>query len=769
MVALAWKLSNFKLFFLVICSLFLIACTNREYPQILTLKSQVFKAQIQGPFPESGGRSTSFAWNIDYPPNFNVNLTPDHIQILGESTQGCQIDSISGSFNHRTVSIRGCEATNSSISIQISPGSANNAEDFAPAIRGFKAAKLNGELKIHFSSSIPSLNNASTIPLRIFASNPLSQYDARALVLENATVKNSKEISKSEWEFEIEPITDGLVRAYLPLHRLSDIYGNQNDHAEIQFTSDRSPPIISIQRISLEKLVPGQKAHWNIQINDLSGVYWDLQYLKLMGATADCLLEIQSNTSSKDIYVTQCSSMGDIWLELESGFAKDDFGHTADFTKSHPISYAPMSDSFFADKVFITKWDTSLTQAGDNILNELTLPLDLNLLYDFHIDWGDGSVERISNPTAPVRHTYGSAAIYTVKMIGHIPRLSFESEISDRSKLLSVEQWGINRWQSMAYMFYYANNFQLHAVDLPNLSDVKDMTSMFEGAIKFNSYIGHWNTSNVTKMGSIFMYAQEFNEYIGGWDVSKVTDMSRMFMSARKFNQAINHWNTSQVTSMADMFSQATLFNQDIGSWDTSQVRDMSNMFFEAVNFNSDIGEWNTSQVQSFAGMFQGASRFNQYIGEWKTHAALDMSGMFLGASAFNSYIGKWNTENVKNMKAMFRDAIAFNDEFIGAWNVSQVEDMSSMFEGAILFNQNLNAWDVGRVKDMSFMFARTSNFNQYIGSWNVSQVLFMDSMFQYSKKFNQDLSAWTINPSVTSANFAIGASSWTAPRPIFP
>ena len=45
----------------------------------------------------------------------------------------------------------------------------------------------------------------------------------------------------------------------------------------------------------------------------------------------------------------------------------------------------------------------------------------------------------------------------------------------------------------------------------------------------------------------MFKYAIKFNKYIGRWDTSNVTDMSWMFHRANNFNKDISKWNTSKV------------------------------------------------------------------------------------------------------------------------------------------------------------------------------------------------------------------------------
>src|SRR5690554_4951880 len=75
-------------------------------------------------------------------------------------------------------------------------------------------------------------------------------------------------------------------------------------------------------------------------------------------------------------------------------------------------------------------------------------------------------------------------------------------------------------------------------------------------------------------------------------DVSEITDMSYLFEAASSFNQYIGEWDVSNVTNMSGMFSRTYDFNQDIGDWDVSSVTDMSAMFFDAPKFNRDIGQW---------------------------------------------------------------------------------------------------------------------------------------------------------------------------------
>ena len=171
-----------------------------------------------------------------------------------------------------------------------------------------------------------------------------------------------------------------------------------------------------------------------------------------------------------------------------------------------------------------------------------------------------------------------------------------------------------------------------------NVSNVTDMSQLFDGASNFNEDIGAWNVSNVKSMKQMFEGASNFNKDIGAWNVSNVTDMSGMFVIAEAFNQDIGAWNVSNVTNMAHMFDGAAIFNKDIGAWDVSKVKNMRGMFRFNVAFNQDIGAWNVSNVKN-------------------------MEQMFFSTTEFNQDIGAWNVSNVKSMKQMFEDAEAFNHD----------------------------------------------------------------------------------------------------------
>jgi gliding motility-associated-like protein len=482
-------------------------------------------------------------------------------------------------------------------------------------------------------------------------------------------------------------------------------------------------------------------------------------------------------------------------------------------------------------QAFITTWKTD--NPGISAPNQITIPTT-GTGYSYSIYWEEiGNVAVNGTIAGPIfgsiAITFPYASIYRVHITGAFPRIYFNGNgllNSDYEKILTVEQWGNIMWTSMAHAFDECKNLTIPATDAPNLSEVTDMSWMFEGATNFNEPVEHWDVSHVTNMygmfsraenfnqpldqwdvshvtsmGGMFSFAIAFNQPIGSWDVSNVTDMSFMFNGAQNFNQPIGLWNVGKVTNMMRLFSEASVFNQSIGDWDVGNVTDMSSMFMgifnptifnqpidnwnvrnvkdmsamfsSAINFNRSIGNWNTGNATNMAGMFGNATSFNQPIGAWNTGKVTDMSYMFSGAENFNQPIGTWDVSNVTSTLYMFNFAIAFNQP-LENWNVSKVTDMLGMFNAAVSFNQPIDKWDVSQVKDMFGMFQGATAFNQPLGNWNVSNTEVMFVMFSGATSFNQSLKNWNIsnvismalmlnNTSLSTSNYDETLISWAA------
>ena len=110
---------------------------------------------------------------------------------------------------------------------------------------------------------------------------------------------------------------------------------------------------------------------------------------------------------------------------------------------------------------------------------------------------------------------------------------------------------------------------------------------------------------------------------IASWDVSEVTDLSYLFEDQAGFNEDLSRWDVSNVVNMGGMLAGATSYNGDLSSWNVSNVVDMEGMFEGATSYNGDLSPWNVSNVKNMNCMFDGATSFDRQLGgAWSTSTA---------------------------------------------------------------------------------------------------------------------------------------------------
>ena len=388
-----------------------------------------------------------------------------------------------------------------------------------------------------------------------------------------------------------------------------------------------------------------------------------------------------------------------------------------------------------SDQYFITTWRTD--NPGLSNSTSITIPTNSSYTYNYDVDWDNDGVFDQLGITGDVTHDFGVAGTYTIQIRGEFPAIRQNSS-ADRDKLLSVDQWGSNKWKTMEYAFQGCSNLNILDASAPNLSQVTSMLRMFEGASNFNAPINNWSVANVEDMSHLFARAPNFDQPLDQWDVGAVKHMTAMFYEATSFNQNIDGWDVSSVISVGLMFGNAVSFDQSLNSWDLDSVTVMIGMFSGASSFNQPLDDWNVSSATKMQQVFRAATAFNQNISSWDVSSVDDMSGMFQGATSFDQPLNTWNTSNVTNINSMFEGATSFNQP-LDNWNVSGVVDSEQ--------------WDPFQNKDVitSDGFLRTfknaTSFNQSLATWNIGGSTGLDNMLDNCgmsrANYDATLTAW--------------------------
>ena len=199
--------------------------------------------------------------------------------------------------------------------------------------------------------------------------------------------------------------------------------------------------------------------------------------------------------------------------------------------------------------------------------------------------------------------------------------------------------------------------------------------------------IEDWDVSSVRDMSGMFQGAISFNVDVSKWDASGVTSMKNMFRDARSFDKNLcgNFWVRSNAIK-TDMFegSSGSISKAVCATSTKTQVPTAS--VGEGLQISSN--EHLKSEVADYlkrspdgrcSDCLQGA------IGDWDVSRVTDMSKLFSGAQLFNGDISKWDVSRVTNMHGMFKGAEAFDCD-LSKWNVARVEDMGDLFSDAKSF-----------------------------------------------------------------------------------
>ena len=248
------------------------------------------------------------------------------------------------------------------------------------------------------------------------------------------------------------------------------------------------------------------------------------------------------------------------------------------------------------------------------------------------------------------------------------------------------------------------------------------------------------------------------DQSIAKWDVSKVRDMSGMFNGASSFKLDISKWDVSKVRTMGKMFRNAQSFNHNLcgSGWVRSNAL-KTGMFDGSFGTISEkvcvvqprgqchpppkvaserkIDKLWGSERKLLASVLPRPTSVRVFASKAELKIAVDNYLKSPEKDCHDCDIGEWDVSRVTDMADLFSGAAKFNGD-ISKWDVSRVKHMSRMFKGALIFNGDISKWDVSRAAEMSSMFENADNFNSDISKWDVSGVTDMGNMFCSADKF---------------------------------
>lgn len=456
---------------------------------------------------------------------------------------------------------------------------------------------------------------------------------------------------------------------------------------------------------------------------------------------------------------------------------------------------------------FVTTWLTTSTS------EPITIPTNNLSGYNYKVNWGDGTVETANFGDAT--HIYDFPGTHTVSIIGVFPRIYFNNS-GDIAKIMTIEQWGAIRWESMESAFETCTNLTHNATDVPDLSGVTNMNQMFRACTQFNGSINNWDVSNITDMGQMLLAAVNFDQPLDSWDVFNVTNFNQMFDGAAVFDQSLGSWNIGNAMLLTGMLDDTGLssvnYDATIKGW-ANLLQIPTNIQLGASgltycnpndrNFLTGLGwtftdagkdtgcgfvtTWLTTTDNesitipttglgynysvdwgdgtSTAGELGNTDHVYATAGTYTVSIEGDFPRIYFNQGNEGQQITKimtieqWGKVAWTSMNRAFGNCSNLIINAGDAPYLGNVTDMFDMFIGATSLNQNINGWDVSNVTNMQGMLFGAIQFNQPLDQWDVSNVSNMSFMFLDANAFNQDISLWNVsNVTTMSGMFTIAS-----------
>lgn len=407
---------------------------------------------------------------------------------------------------------------------------------------------------------------------------------------------------------------------------------------------------------------------------------------------------------------------------------------------------------------------------------------------------------------------------------------------SERAQFKELKQWGDVVWMMViSGSFSGCSELKVTATDVPNLSEVNFMLEMFKNCTSITEIpnLNQWNLSKVRNMNFMFEGASSFNQDISQLNVSNAKEMKGLLKGATAFNQNLGSWIIKGGALLNDIFSDSGMdcvnYSNTLKGWAGNPkmgkfVRLSSNIKYDKSAATSrknliDTKGWYISDdievsdcapvALPFSGVWQatadgkitlptdGADFTYEYkkIGDdtktgsgsgskGKTIIDTGDSGEYLititPSDGFAFFYG--DKDITQEIRAQFKELRQWGggkwlsnlaSSFSGCSNLkitatdipnfSAVTNMNHMFKdcSSIETIPNIYLWDVGSVTSLAGMFKGAEKFNTALSNWNVGEVSSMNSMFEGATKFNQDISSWVVSEVTDMESMFSGAAAF--------
>lgn len=423
------------------------------------------------------------------------------------------------------------------------------------------------------------------------------------------------------------------------------------------------------------------------------------------------------------------------------------------------------------DHDFVTTWVTTTTD------QEIAFPLQLNngsghdYVYDFTVDWGDGSaIETITAYQARVTHTYSGTGTYSVRMSGICERLYFWND-AGKAALRSVDNFGTMQWYNPNGMFATCYNLESFTVGTSDMSNITDLSSWLTSLNVLASIdINGLTTGTLTSIYSMFRDNSLLTS-ISGLDVldtSSVTNAAGVFRGCAKLTSLnLASFDFSSVEDMSLMFENMydliTIILPDMSN--SSGLTTVYNLFNACVDLTGvDFGNADFSALTNLSGVFNSCSVIT----------SIDFSGITGGSPTtwLRSFEACYDLPSIDLSKFNFGDVTDCAYTFKNCYDLANVTlhstnspDMSSLTSAVEMFratyipstsmfnNVTFGSATVGPSFHSMFYSCQQLTTPDFFTANNLQYVISIAAIFRYARFNSISLLNADLNDCITISN----------------
>lgn len=204
-------------------------------------------------------------------------------------------------------------------------------------------------------------------------------------------------------------------------------------------------------------------------------------------------------------------------------------------------------------------------------------------------------------------------------------------------------------------------------------------------------------------------------------DVSDLTELSALFNGITDITVDISGWDVRNVTKLWKTFEKSNI-EFDASDWELINCEELDGTFHEAQQISKSIETWKFGKLKSMRQCFDGieSEYFFPDLSKWNVSTVEDLSWCFSNTNIsgiLSESINGLNIKNVIHLDHCFYKTTGYMD--LSGWQLNKKKSvfLTFMFKDSDVYDANIKEWNVKKVQSLESIFD-FSNYEEDLSSW---------------------------------------------------